>query len=356
MRRDRYQRVLCRKCGEPFFILPLDPYPKRKVAQNKATQPAGSSPEPSASTPAVAEPVEAASEETTNAAEPQQALDAPVTRKPKRRRSKRAKRRVRRKRFRHALQKLRPHHDPDKPVITRFRVVMAIAAIVIAATVGGILRKNRIERAEQTFQVAADRGFSALDEQNYEAASREFEQALTAAAILDREDQYTRDVRQMYRESTAVSQLAQSSLYEIVGDALQRASRDDRIDLPANEWFVIQANCRSHKKDSTAFIVEYPMKFGEVLVELVIHADALRPLSLGTEPQEIIFGAQLEHLEFDNPKGPLWRLKLNAATAFLWTNYETYRAVGFEVDEYNPEDRLREILAEQSQLVGVINE
>ena len=50
---------------------------------------------------------------------------------------------------------------------------------------------------------------------------------------------------------------------------------------------------------------------------------------------------------------PYWTITLQPETAFLWTDYETCQALGFENEDAGNETITRDLLAEQSRLLGI---
>lgn len=50
----------------------------------------------------------------------------------------------------------------------------------------------------------------------------------------------------------------------------------------------------------------------------------------------------------------VWMLKLDADQAFLWAHLDTYEAVGFDFDDWQPRARVRQILESQAEAVGAL--
>ena len=160
-RRPGFQRVLCKECGEPFFLLPLDVYPRpvMKIRKVKPPKPAVRTKSPS-STP-----------------------DAKPTGKP------RAKTESLPSRPSIDLQKtLTVWTGKVRAQFTPLRLIMLCLLTVVGLT--GWWQWNRAAQsgAETDFRAATEAGEAALQKKEFVEAARQFDRAADAANILRRQD------------------------------------------------------------------------------------------------------------------------------------------------------------------------
>lgn len=352
-RRPAFQRVLCKSCGEPFFLLPLDVYPQpvmkvRKVKPTK-TDEATKSKSSGKSTDA------ARTEATGTGIDLQAELKS-------------------------ALAKVRVQ-------LTPLRVIVLSLLAVIGLT--GWWQWNRAARssAEVDFKAATEAGMVALQKRDFVEAAQHFGRAAAAADLLRRTDAPAEQARQQFRQLTALNSLLTRSLFELLEAAQATRLRENAsaaesefANLHAGRWVVLQSDVTppADPASSTAVLWEQRIQiFDEPLiltasfpvfakVQATTAAPAVPPNADAAPPnavppivsvlndlgqREVVFAAQVESLKWDAEK-TAWVLTLKSSSGFLWTDYDLLLAAGLPPDELHTEARLRAMLAEQSRWIG----
>lgn len=296
VRRERYQQVICRKCGEALFVLPRDVYP---AAVKKSRRRASGKRRSAA--PAVPLRRRLAAGVVHAAARCRSAAGWTV------RRTTAAAGRV---------------GVRVRSIVTPFRLVLLCIVAAIAATGYYAALSRAREKAELSLKQSLEPGYAALREQRFSEARDLLRQACEALALLGREDRTARQARQKLREATALAgQL--DSLEELVADA-ERTFRDDPAAWErrfqssyAGRWLIFDGTTTMR------------MDIGGRAVHIVhdglpLGGSAGSPG--GHEPR--FFAAQLASCRREHEPEPHWAIGLNPHTGFAWAHYETLVAAG----------------------------
>jgi hypothetical protein len=260
---------------------------------------------------------------------------------------------------------------PRRKLVTPLRLVAVGIVAIFAATGFWQYQRSVRAQAERDFREHADRGDAALKDRDFVTAFAEYQQAVAALDKLDRDDAKARQVRQMFRECRAASDLATKTLPEIL-QAVERWSAADPEDWKqrfhteyAGQWIVLNTTVRrapagSFPSSSLGTRIEFPLGIGGRAVELLVSGTAFDSLNPGDTPQRAILAVELATCEL---AGDRWIVRCNPQTAFLWSSFENYRALGFVVagdpeavggiDEVETERALRDRLLTQSRLMGL---
>lgn len=345
-----FQRVLCQGCGEPFFLLPLDVYPRpvmkvRKVKPSKTAEPSQSKSSGKPAAPAEAAPV-------------RPAIDLQARRQ-------------------EVTTKVRAQFTP-------LRLIVLSLLAVIGLT--GWWQWNRAARssADVDFKTATAAGMEALRKPDFVEAAQHFGRAAAAADLLKRTDVAAEQARQRFRQLTALNSLLTRSLFEVVESARATRLRENVLaaesefaNLHAGRWVVLQSEVIPPADSATPKTVLWEQRiqiFDEPLflvasLPVFSKVQATSPLPAATPDapaanappdvsalndlgqREVTFAAQVESLKWDAEKAA-WVLTLKAPSGFLWTDYDLLLAAGLPPDELHSEAQLRAMLTEQSRWIG----
>lgn len=348
VRRASFQRVLCKGCGEPFFLLPIDVYPRPVLKRVRQAKPAKASPvAKSATTPKGSTAAEAAM--------PRAAIDlmAPI-------------RRV---------------AQAARKQITPLRVIVVCLVSVLGLTGWWQLHRAARSRAEVDFKAAVEAGEAALQKKDLVNALQEFGRAASAADVLQRRDAAAEQARQRQRELTAVTSLLSRSLPEIMELARTTkqtagppAAESEFASIHAGRWLVLQTEVTLPRDNATP-AWEQRIQVGEDVLLLTASLPAfqkIQPASASLPPavpgndaapavtvpssdsglREVIFAAQVESLRWDAAQSA-WVLTLAPQSGFLWASFDLLVEAGLSPDELRTEDQLKQLLHEQSRWIGV---
>ncbi len=352
-RRSTFQRVLCQGCGEPFFLLPLDVYPRpvmkvRKVKPSKTAEPTQSKSSGKSAVPAEAIPERAAID--------LQAKRQAVVAKARR-------------------------------LVTPLRLIVLSLLAVIGLT--GWWQWNRSARsaADVEFKTATSAGMEALQKPDFVEAAQHFGRAAAAADLLKRTDVAAEQTRQRFRQLTALNSLLTRSLFEVVESARATRLRDNVLaaesefaNLHAGRWVVLQSEVSPPADPTIATSVAWEQRiqiFDEPLLltatlPVFSKVQATTPLPAAIPnaapanapplsvsalndlgQREVMFAAQVESLKWNAEKAA-WVLTFKSSSGFLWTDYGLLLAAGLPPDELHSEVQLRAMLTEQSRWIGAI--
>lgn len=364
IRRDNFQRVLCKSCGEAFFVLPIDVYPRpvlKKVRQAKSAKVSAS--EKSVTSKGT----------NANSADAAEAVAAAP------------------------LFDIAGHvRNVAHAVIRQFtalRLIVMSLTLVLGLTGWWQFSRASRSRAETDFKTAVDAGQAALQKKDFVSALQEFARAGKAADVLQRQDSIAEQARQRQRELSAVTSLMQRSLSEIL-DAAQAArqkgnpaaAESEFASIHAGRWLILHSEIPPPSSPDTLSIWEQRVQVQDNILLLTATLPAFAQVSFApssapqplanansesnanAEPiaipavsplqlndlgyREVIFAAQVESLRWDAAQS-LWVLTLAPKSGFLWSDYDLLHECGLAPDELRSEVQLRQLLGEQSRWIGV---
>jgi hypothetical protein len=353
MRRRDFQRVLCKNCGEPFFLLPLDVYPRpvMKVRKFKPPKPDVKKKSASVAKTSTAQTASAPSRPTIDLGKNLSAFGTQV-----------------------------------RNQFTPLRLMVLSLVAVIGLT--GWWQWNRAARsaAELDFKAAMELGQAALQKKAFVEAAEHFALAARAVDVLGQHDVPAEQARQLYRQLTVINSLMNPSLIELLISAKEgrakgevAAIESEFASLHAGRWIVLQSEATpatEPAKSAKASIWEQRLQLdGETLLltgSLSIFSKVRAPTSPLAAPEgnavpdapleqaivlndlgqrEVLFAAQAESLKW-NKDDSVWVLKLKSSTGCLWTDYDLLVEIGLPPDDLHNEPHLRALLLEQSRWIG----
>ena len=330
-----YQKPACPICERPVFVLPANVYPRPKI-------------KPKSTASKRADKANAARSPTTLVVDDNPS--ATPNRLPAR--STRAAGRVPQVASAADTSMLR---EPPTRMLTPLRMIATAIVLMSFLTVAGLSHRQRIENAKAIVLKAADAGMAALRQQEFGKAAQDLENARQAVDVLGRTDHAANDIRRFSREATTLAKLASSSLTELLQETLAgaKAGQIEPLRLSSTNngaWVIFDAKVLPSTERVNRCVVDAPIQLAKAMVRIEIESLTLQSLSKANEFGEVprlIFAAQLEQLS--PPIGdPLTTvLTLNGKTAFLWTSYDTYAAVGYRPIDAESEQETRSLLERQ---------
>ncbi len=371
-RRRDFQRVLCKGCGEPFFLLPLDVYPRPVMKVRKVKPPK----------PAVKE------KPATGTQSPATQPDTQPDTKPTGKRDAKAETAPTRANI-DLPNELSVFADQVRAQFRPVRLMVLSLLVVIGLT--GWWQWTRAARsgAELDFKTANEAGQAALQKKDFVEAAQQFTRAADAADLLKRHDVLAEQARQRAQQLTAINSLLTRSLVELLDAAKAgrvkgdfAAVESEFASLHAGRWVVLQsevapaAGPSDPSKPATASVWEQRVQIdGEAFVltgalSIFKKVPASTPPPSAPDPnaapdaqpqpmlalndlgqREVLFAAQVESLKW-NAAQSVWVLTLKSSTSCLWTDYDLLLATGLQPDELRSEPQLRALLLEQSRWIG----
>lgn len=373
VRRQKWQRIICRACGGSLFVLQKDPYPPPKdkpVARSAVPSPALSSQDEAA----LDDRQESSSHEKSSVEEQDEIFldDELVDEVPhKSRRANKSKVSASRSANPHS----RPEHHTAKPVIQAskrlkpdsstgfwkpFRLILLAIGVLSVITTFFMFRSNQRKNAERQLAGAVDRIRDTLRDGQWVEARNQLETAVKAFDILGREGDDVKRYRQLLRETTAMTGLLTHPLSELLAEA-EKASQSGDTALDQfqfkvkGQWIVIEGQAVKlaalKSRSRVQYAVPIPITIGAENrpVDVVIESSDLARQMSKSESQPVVLAVQVEEFR-PSQDGSTWQVIAVPQSTVLWTSPETYVGIGYSSEDVMS---VTSILQLQAQSLGV---
>ncbi len=390
LRRRVFQRVVCHTCGKSLFLLPKDVYPRPQSPKKRSRK--RTSADPLLDVQEIVMPADPAEQD--HSSEEKPSWKSRHQRRRENRQS--AADDVPVEQLVSASDEKLPPSIPSKEKKPRREfgqqswlgrvldwwtplkmTVVAISAVLVA-TFWWSIHHRRIEQAQRELNPAVEAGFTALERGDLETAHQELTRAVAALDVIGTSDHYAAQVRQVHRETTALSNLLAVSLIEIVeeADALVEQEMARRKSLPSKgeedqelppldadwqhrfgglyrgAWIVLEGPVEKKKGPEPSWQVHFPVAIGPRQRSVEFHADFKVWTTVGkstSEPTWILAGPLKScYLSED---GKRWVVELDQESGLLWANMATYRMLGFPFGPWHPLEEVRQQLDRQRELL-----
>lgn len=246
-------------------------------------------------------------------------------------------------------------------LITPLRITIVLCVTVVAATGFWLHRRSVRTQAERNWVTHSEAGRDAMRVGDFDKARREFDQAVAAAEVLQRDDVDTRRARQMSRECSALADQSSEGLYDILNEAAAHAGNDWATQFKrdyAGKWLVLET--KAFKQTDGSVTLQYPLDTNGRPVQLESRFAIWKSVQVNDKPKRVIVAVQLASCK--RAADGHWVVGFNPDSAFLWTNYDNLLAAGFTVapesrakvpGEIDTESELRAFLKSQAIIMGV---
>ena len=241
---------------------------------------------------------------------------------------------------------------------------MLLTVVIISLTIWWGLRARSLDRAAQVVQSERQAGNAALQQGDLAKAAVHFGEACRAFEVLGRDDASSRKTCQLAKETNAASNLTAQPFLLIVEEAhetlLAAGSKDERanaeshaLDLYAGQWIVMETNLMPVGGDggSVRWVLDIPFTVGTSAVEIDANLPVFEPLRSKKNPQRVLFAAQLAGCHIRKKPRPTLVVEFNPETAFLWTNAETLKIMGFISDDEDAAAKTTTLLSAQARMI-----
>lgn len=359
-RQRNAQVAVCIRCSDRVLILPADPFPRAASAR-----------------PAVVVPINA-DEDSDVAAQGRSGKSAtlPENLTPAERAARRFEE-VQRKKGSEPQRKATSGKgraavevEPDfseaarsrRPLFTPFRLIaLGIVCSMLGLGYWG-WNSRKADEAARTVGSNIDLADAAIAEGDLAQAAERYEEASKALKLLKRTDSEAARIQQAHRETAAAMNLLAISL-EMIGEQAYEAQQgaaagweDSLQNRYKDQWVIIQARVEEFTGSDgrTRTRVRYPIAAGEHSVLIETDASACSTLLGDATKGEAIFAAQIDELRYLNVAGgESWVITLRPDSLILWSNWNTFEAVGLAGAGEESDAASKKILAQQSERLGV---
>lgn len=214
---------------------------------------------------------------------------------------------------------------------------MAIGMVGVI-TGWGLWYRNQVESAKASVLAANEAGMKALREGDFSTAARELTRARDAVELLDRTDQESNTIRRHAREAIAGHGLSNAGLFDLLdvyaADSRQGKSRFGT--LHRNSWLILDATIGNPEATNQPCFVDMPLVLKDMKFRIEVDSAVIRTAAKAEGTARVIFAAQMSEIRAPAGKEHEAVLVLNGKSAFLWTDLQTYTALGYAEDR--PED------------------
>lgn len=347
MRRAKWQRIICRSCGGPLFVIQKDPYPLPKELPKQSSARDGL-------TEATAEDVA----ETAN---------AHTATPPARSRRESVSAGGAHKRFVPSANAppARKSRSSTGGFWKQFRIIMGV--IGLAAVLTGYLVYQSAQRtnAERSLKNAIDKIHDAFLRGEWVEARNQLEIAVQSLDSLGREGPDTTRYRQQLRETVAMTGLVTQPLGDILEQAAiartegEKALQEFQYRIQG-QWLILDGQAQPEheagKNSRKRSVIPLPLTIGEENrpVRIVIESlDFARMMSkTESETESVVVAIQIASISLSEDKSA-WEIIAVPESTVLWTDRTTYQGIGFSNEEA---DAHANTLARQADILGVTGE
>lgn len=381
IRRAAHQHLICKACGASLFVLPQDVYPPPHIPNPVAKKRKKKRPKVGTTAPEIDFSPEFGQASGRGQLSENESLSKP------------------RKRGKHP--EVDEHHQsatdlvPQPGLLSRtsgkltgtiqylrsawrefwtpYRQLALLILGVLALTGYYAIRQSRLRDAVMVAKVELDLGSQAVAERDWVQARQHFERATAAVDLLGRGDLEANAIRQYLRETTALTRLTSTPLFELMDLAeehyVQHGAEHWQEEFERKfqgGWYVIEGDVRSVNdpavmEDGFQFELVYPVTVGsrqrpvnvQVDFRLANHLPAVN-MSQTEEVSEgilTVFAAQLSEC-FIGQDGE-WVVRFNPQTSFFWVNRPTYIATHLDVGSIQSPAELQQMFELQAKWMGV---
>lgn len=326
IRRQKWQRIVCRACGGSLFVLQKDPYPPPKErAEVKVAPPTEVEADDEI-------PLEQEAIVEKRAA--REAITRPLLKpKPSPGESTPAK----------------PHPEvvaapslalPNKRLVKPFHIVILLILGIASLTVYGVMRSSQKRRATTDLKESLDGIQNSINTGAWVDARNQLEIAVRAMEILDRSESDIAPYRQQLRETTAMTSLASQPVSDLLSEA-DKARTGGEEELRQfqfkvrGQYLFVEGPAQRQIIDKAARVqhrVELPLGVGKqnLPVFVVLQSTDLARYLEKQETGDVIVAAKIVSME---PTPQAWEIRTEPDSVVLWTSSRTYEGMGFSKDE-----------------------
>ena len=350
VRRQKWQRIVCRACGGSLFVLHRDPYPPPKER-----------PEPRRDKPLSGTEVE---DEAELAPPVDEAVDEyAVVEPPRRERPGPKIQPAERPKRTPATVVVAPSLAP--PATQRgfwkpFRVIIAIIALLGSVTGYLVYQSSQRSAAERSLKDSIDKIKDSILRGEWVEARNQLAIAVAAVDRLGRDDDDAQRYRQQLRETTAMTSLLAQPLSDLLLEASQAESGGE-AELAAfqfkvkDQWLFMEGQAEplvSVKKSSRVqYRIPLPLMIGRdnLPVEVVIVSTELSRRMAKSESETVVMAVQIQSIQISEDQST-WQIVAKPESAVLWVYRQTYQGIGYTAGEA---DAVAATLTSQALSLGV---
>lgn len=345
LRRRKPQRIICRSCGTALFVLPRDSYPLPQAPPPRIKKKRKSGRKEMVSVPPTAPPrFQQVATNVFKASEQVGRTAATV-----------------------GLgfgERVHAWFVAFLALWTPLRLILLGCVVITAATIAFVKLSDRSEQAVMELKVANEAARKALEERKIDEAHLQLAVAVEALDTLKRhDDPLSREIRQLYRESTAMRDVLPISPLQVVAEAEDAQQSGHGAEWQGtfqtqyrNRWLIIDGPVQIETvgAERGQYTIQLPLQVGSSGrgVSLHVAMPDLNRLVKGGKQRSVILAVQIVGCELSADQRT-WRLRVNSESAFLWGTLDNYQAAGFTFDSDEDLERVKRALEAQARVLNL---
>jgi len=243
-----------------------------------------------------------------------------------------------------------------------FRILALVVVVVMFFTGAWTVRQSLLANAVKIAQQEGELGLAAVEAEDWVKARDHLQRAAAALDRLGRTDAEAQTIRQYARETQAQFGLCDLSIEELLTKAQaelqdrgQKEARKNQLLMGyQGDWMVIEGLVKDVGKGNSRsrnYEIQLPAGPHGQPVMIRVNFPVLRELIPQDGQKSLLLAGEIQDIEFT--KTGQWMVTLNPNSGFLWTHLNTYRALGFEFNPLKTQAVVEEELQIQARAMGV---
>lgn len=345
MRRAKWQRIICRSCGGPLFVMQRDPFPVPKEMPQQSSAREGMEEIPVEDAPDTRSS-RAATAPSRPRREPVQVAGTP-------------------KRFvQTAVEKpASMSRSSQGGFWKQFRIIIAVIGFAAVLTGYLVYRSAQRAEAEKSLKGAIDKIHDAFLRSEWVEARNQLEIAVQSLSYLGREGPDATRYRQQLHETVAMTGLLSQPLGDVLEEAVKAQSEGETAlrELQyrvKDQWLILDGQAQPQLSDSKSsrkkYVIPLPITVGAENrpVRIVVESAEFSRLMAKSETENVVIAIRIESITPSEDKSA-WEIIAEPESTVLWTDRVTYMGIGFTSEEA---DSHQSVLAKQAEILGVTGE
>ena len=236
------------------------------------------------------------------------------------------------------------------------RTAVGLIVVIVFVTGWGLWNRRLREQARSTVPQAAEAGLAALRSGRFTEANAQLGAAVRGLDILAQHDSQAQSIRRASREATAAENLSPQSILDLAEEMLSAVGKpaDKQRQFQSqhgSSWMLWDLTLVRHSESSDLWELDVPLKIHDHPLQVHCEFSELLGEAAAQAPRRAIFAAQIDRWLLPEQPLDVMVVVLKPSTGFLWTDYDSFVAAGYQPVSGEDEQQTRELLLRQRQQV-----
>lgn len=324
LRLEQAQKIRCSHCDRAHFILPLNRYPPPRRAKRKKAKPEEPLPERL------------------------RKLVTPLLL---------TGQRIGQRLLRGVQTRVKASALAVWQALTPIRLTLAALTLVLLA--GGVygVQRQRYAQAVQTLRSASQAAETALEQQDWPAATLALAECAEAVQRIGRDDSFARELVQKHREMQAISGLCSLPMEDLILEATGQKQLSGPWEqtfgaIVKGKWLVLECTLQPGEQATGEPVALLPVSLPIAGERVNIHWPISLISAASGQTSNYLCAGQIARIEPTQLPGQTLVITMQPESAFLWCNEQTCVPLGLELHPPGlPEHSLQTVLSRQRELL-----